>query len=342
MTPHLQRQRSALLARETQAAQRIDDAYRAAYDQLHSQVASFLLRLHGVLDDAAQAAEDGQALDPDWVLQAAWYRTLLAQIRDVMGDFGTQAEQLTRDLQRVSAIAGAQDAESLLALVIGPNETGAVLGSFNRLSSEALDAFVGSTGNGSPLASLFAGFGDEASKSNALTTLSSAVLLGTPMPALAQQLAQALGAAQRLDLVARNVCELVDPPRDNRREMQPLTKQQALELLAFVAGSRQEAIYAVALHTCMRLGELLGLHWADIHLDDREGPWLQVMQIAQWQRGKSVVMKKPKTARSRRRIALTPSCAQVLHARHARLAAERLRHKRDIIRTCSTQCGYSV
>jgi integrase len=83
----------------------------------------------------------------------------------------------------------------------------------------------------------------------------------------------ALDAAVRLDLVQRNVTDLVDKPKYRNRVMQVLTEGQARTLLATVAGERLEALCVLALATAMRQGELFALKWADVDLD---GGWLQV------------------------------------------------------------------
>ncbi len=77
---------------------------------------------------------------------------------------------------------------------------------------------------------------------------------------------RALGDALRWQLVVRNVCDAVDPPRVPRKEMQALTGEQALQFLEAAAGDPLEALYVLALTTGMRQGELLGLKWTDLDL----------------------------------------------------------------------------
>lgn len=50
-------------------------------------------------------------------------------------------------------------------------------------------------------------------------------------------------------------------------EMQTLFPEQARSPLAAAAGERFEALYAVALSTGMRQGELLALRWRGLDLD---------------------------------------------------------------------------
>jgi len=76
---------------------------------------------------------------------------------------------------------------------------------------------------------------------------------------------KALDNAVRWNLVARNVCDAVSPPRIVKAEIQPLTMEQARVLLRAARGHRLEALIVLALTTGMRRGELLGLKWQDIN-----------------------------------------------------------------------------
>ena len=60
------------------------------------------------------------------------------------------------------------------------------------------------------------------------------------------------------------------PPQPTREEMRPLTPEQAKLLLqvAHESGDRLEALYVLAIHTGLRQGELLGLKWDDVDLED--------------------------------------------------------------------------
>jgi integrase len=78
---------------------------------------------------------------------------------------------------------------------------------------------------------------------------------------------KALDTAVKWNLVARNVCDLVSPPRRKRYEVHPLTLEQVHKLLAVVEGHEMEALFRLALATGLRRGELMGLKWQDINLD---------------------------------------------------------------------------
>jgi len=77
-----------------------------------------------------------------------------------------------------------------------------------------------------------------------------------------------LNTALRWRLVAVNAAALVDPPRAIRREIRPLHPDEAKRLLKAAEGRHPiQAFVTVALSCGLRVGEALGLRWADIDLD---------------------------------------------------------------------------
>jgi integrase len=132
---------------------------------------------------------------------------------------------------------------------------------------------------------------------------------------------KALKQAVADGLVARNVCDAVKPPRPLKREIAPLSPEQARRFLEACRGERLEALFVLAVHTGMRQGELLGLHWEDV---DLEAGALRVRRaLAQTNDGP--VLAAPKSAKSRRRIKLTGAAVEALKSHRAAQNAERLR-----------------
>jgi integrase len=80
-------------------------------------------------------------------------------------------------------------------------------------------------------------------------------------------LRQALQAAVKWGLVARNVTDLVEPPRPRKPQIQAFNREQARIFLDTVRGDRLRALYVLALCSGLRRGELLGLRWEDVDLD---------------------------------------------------------------------------
>jgi len=102
--------------------------------------------------------------------------------------------------------------------------------------------------------------------------------------------------------------------------MRTWTGEEAAQFLAATMGLLDAALYRLALATGMRRGEVLGLRWRDL---DMETSSLSVSQ--QLVRvGGAVRTGPPKTAASRRRIALDADTVETLRAHRRSQAAERL------------------
>jgi integrase len=124
---------------------------------------------------------------------------------------------------------------------------------------------------------------------------------------------KALQTAVRWNLIAQNICDLVSPPRRKRFEIQPLSLEQAQQLLQAARGHHSEALFVLALATGMRRGELLGLKWQDINLQTGQ---LQVRRILtrvpSKLPGKGFVEAEPKTEKGRRNITIPPFVIEAL------------------------------
>lgn len=144
---------------------------------------------------------------------------------------------------------------------------------------------------------------------------------------------EALEAAIRWQLITRNVCNDVTLPRVEKREVQPLDKEQAVHLLKAIKGHELEVFLTVALVTGMRHGELCALKWQDINFD--EGT-LYVWRTVSYITGHGFVETDPKTAKSKRKILLPSVVLDLLkqHHRHCleiRLKAGSTWQERDLV-----------
>ncbi len=121
-------------------------------------------------------------------------------------------------------------------------------------------------------------------------------------------LSEALSHAMKMGLVGRNVAEAVDPPRPEHKNVTTLSPENVSKFLEAAHETPYYVLFYTALYTGMRLGELLGLRWQDVDLDLAN---LSVVQ-ALYKRSGVCKMVEPKTSKSRRQIALSPSLALLL------------------------------
>jgi integrase len=119
---------------------------------------------------------------------------------------------------------------------------------------------------------------------------------------------KALDQAASWSLVPRNPIESVKAPRPAPEEIRPLNREQAKALLKTARRKRFEALYVLAVTTGLRQGELLGLKWEDV---DLENSLIRVRRTLIRNRGR-LLLGEPKTKRSRRTVRLTEAAVQAL------------------------------
>jgi integrase len=121
-------------------------------------------------------------------------------------------------------------------------------------------------------------------------------------------LSDALTQAEKNQLIVRNVCGLVDLPRQTHREMSTLTVEQVTT--QFWPALQEDRLYAAYLTLFMmghRRGELLGLRWQDV---DLTAGVLHVRQTvgrvynrdAKGEGKTKLIFSEPKTEKSRRTV----------------------------------------
>lgn len=133
-------------------------------------------------------------------------------------------------------------------------------------------------------------------------------------------LRRALNIAVRQRLLVRNPAVAVELPDAAWEGSQPLTLREARKLLETSAGHRLAPLWRLALDTGARQGELLGLAWDDVDLDQGT-----VVIASQLQRiAGTWVRSAPKTGRVLGRISLAPATVRELRLHQLRQAAERL------------------
>src|SRR5258708_581350 len=152
---------------------------------------------------------------------------------------------------------------------------------------------------------------------------------------------KALDNAVQTNLLARNICDVVRPPRITKYEIQPLTTEQAQKLLETARGHFIAPLLTLALTTGMRRGELLGLHWQDIDFEKKS---LQVRRSVDRIAGYGFVESEPKTTRGRRKVTLPHFVIDILkqhraHQLEVRLKAGAAWRDRGLV-FCNAQGGF--
>ena len=119
---------------------------------------------------------------------------------------------------------------------------------------------------------------------------------------------KALQNAVKTGLLVRNVAGAVDTPRIQRREMHVMSETDLHIFLEYAKDTPYYTLFYTSLFTGMRRAELLALRWSDIDLELCQ---LSVTRSMQYIRDavpeNRISFREPKTAKSRRLIALSPS-----------------------------------
>ena len=132
---------------------------------------------------------------------------------------------------------------------------------------------------------------------------------------------RSLESALRYGLILRNPTAGAALPQYKHAEMMVLDETQVSQLLVAAKGSRHEALYHLAVTTGMRMGELFGLRWSDLHwVSGRIYVRRQVQYVPGY--GRSFV--EPKTRSGRRTIKLGEGVLQALREHLERQQSEQV------------------
>jgi integrase len=129
---------------------------------------------------------------------------------------------------------------------------------------------------------------------------------------------KALNQALKWGLVTRNVTDLVEKPQPKRKSFTTWSANEINQFLEAVSDHRWYPIYALAIYTGMRQGEILGLHRDDIDLVNGV---IKVRHQISAIRGQGLVITEPKSDKARRLITLPPGAIDILRA-HLELVDE--------------------
>jgi integrase len=122
---------------------------------------------------------------------------------------------------------------------------------------------------------------------------------------------EALSHAVKWGLLVRNVADATSPPSVTRKQLEMWDADMVNRFLGAAQGGRFRDFYYLAILTGMRRSELCGLKWENV---DLVAGCLGVVNTLQRITEHGLVEGQPKTARSRRSIALSPQTVNLLHA----------------------------
>ncbi len=129
----------------------------------------------------------------------------------------------------------------------------------------------------------------------------------------------ALKTAVKWGLLSRNVADAVDPPRTHNTEMNTWDEDDIIRFLHATKDTPYYALFHTALFTGMRRSELLALRWQDIDFIYSQ---ISVSRSLHQLNDGSYIFTQPKSAKSQRTIALSPSAILVLKEHHEKQKLE--------------------
>jgi integrase len=130
----------------------------------------------------------------------------------------------------------------------------------------------------------------------------------------------ALERAVKMGLVVRNAADAVSAPRFERHEWQSLSEFGVSSVLEAAKDTPYYVLFYQALFTGMRRSELLALRWCDVDLVLGR---VQVTRSLHQLKGGEIVIRSPKSERSRRAVSLPPSAVVVFQEEREKQRKER-------------------
>lgn len=135
-------------------------------------------------------------------------------------------------------------------------------------------------------------------------------------------LSEALRYGVRHDMLHRNVCDSVDPPRSQYKQMVTTSRDGVNRILEAVKGSIYYVPFYTAAFTGMRRSELLALRWKNVDVDFGD---IAISETIHRLENGEYVVTEPKSRRGKRAVAMSPSLAILLREYKAEQAAMRER-----------------
>ena len=136
-------------------------------------------------------------------------------------------------------------------------------------------------------------------------------------------LRRAIRYAERQGLVQRNVAAIAAGPKKQQTQGRTMDQAQVAAFMAAIEEDRLRAAYLVGLGLGLRVSELGGLSWSDVHLNTKPAR-IDVARGLKRVSGMGLIAEDLKTAKSRRTLNLPNVVAEALRAHRKQTAAERL------------------
>lgn len=187
--------RNALLANEQEA---ISDL-ASAYNKVQREISS---RLADVEEYIATLQAEGLPIPEQVALTSERLSTLLAQAEGQLADLADRGAAITENGQRAMILSATDNTERMARAALGDAPPGVNL-TWNRLPVETFEAFVGISGNGSPVADLFASAAKEFAQELRDVVLSGVAMGRNPRDVAAQAAARTGTNRARMETICR-------------------------------------------------------------------------------------------------------------------------------------------
>lgn len=133
---------------------------------------------------------------------------------------------------------------------------------------------------------------------------------------------QALKQSVKEGLLPRNVAEATSPPAIKNKQMRPLSEDELMKFLDVAKDDRLYAAYVVAATTGLRRGELLGLCWDCVDLE--QGIIVVKRQLVPLKKKGLILEETTKTKSGKRTVVLPEDTIRELKTHRKRQAQEKL------------------
>ena len=120
---------------------------------------------------------------------------------------------------------------------------------------------------------------------------------------------KALSSAVKLGIISRNVADAVEAPKVHRHELRTMNETDIHLFLEYAKTTPFYPLFYTLLFTGMRRSEILALRWSDVDLVLCQ---VSISRTIHQLHNGQIVFGEPKTAKSRRMIALSPTTTIVL------------------------------